>query len=470
MTQGRRASPCDAGGVGSIAAVKRVLVVGSGGREHALARRLAEDAEVCAFAAHRNPGLEALSGGRLAVGDVRDGARIARFAVESEVDLAVVSADDPLAAGVVDALRAAEIRTVGPDRSGAQIEWDKAAARQLVEDTAPEFNPDHVIARSPEEVHGAFKQLGDRPLVVKPAGLTGGKGVKVMGPHLASHEEAADYALSLLDHGPQPRAVILEERIDAIEFTIQALMDGNSCVFPPATFDYPYRYDGDRGDGTGGMGCYTDGPGSLPFLSDDLYRAACEFIQEIALKWRALGRSFSGVLNTGFFVTAAGLKVIEFNARFGDPEAMNILALLESSALDLMDAIADERLAEEPVRFQDATSNVTYLVAPEYPSPGPQREFDFDVPAVEETGCWVNFGACEQIADGRFRSTGSSRVLAISTTADSLAQAHARVDRAIAAGFGGAPSLEWRRDIGDPDYVARQVDQVRALDRPSPVL
>jgi phosphoribosylamine---glycine ligase len=439
-----------------------VLVVGSGGREHALARRLAESAEVCAFAAHRNPGLDAVSEGRLRVGPVRDGEQIARFAVESEVDLAVVSADDPLAAGVVDALRAVGLRTVGPDRAGAQIEWDKAEARQLIAEIAPQLNPDHGIARTKDEVDVAMRHLGGRPVVVKPAGLSGGKGVKVMGPHLATHEEARDYALELLDHGPQPRAVILEERIDAIEFTIQALTDGRSCVFPPATFDYPYRYDGDRGGGTGGMGCYTNGLGTLPFLSEDLYREACDFIQEVILRWGALGRSFSGVLNTGFFVAPEGLKVIEFNARFGDPEAMNILAVLDTSALDLMDAIADRRLDEESVRFQDAASNVTYLVAPEYPSSGPPLEFELDAAAVEAEGCLLNFAACEQIAEGRYRSTGSSRVIALSTTAASLEEAHDRVEAAIAKGFAAAGGLEWRRDIGHPDYVAQQVRALSA--------
>jgi phosphoribosylamine--glycine ligase len=449
-----------AGPVGSIAAVRRVLVVGSGGREHALARRLAESGEVCAFAAHRNPGLDEVSEGRVELGDVRNGEQIARFATRCGVELAIVSADDPLAAGVVDALRAAGLRTVGPDREGARIEWDKVSARELVDRIAPEVNPLHAIARTPDEVEHGMRELADRPLVVKPAGLTGGKGVKVMGPHLDSHEAARDYALELLDHGPQPRAVILEERIDAIEFTIQALTDGRSCVFPPATFDYPYRYDGDLGAGTGGMGCYTDGEGPLPFLSEHLYRVACEFIQEAIATWGAEGRSFSGVLNTGFFIAPEGLKLIEFNARFGDPEGMNVMALLDTDAWELMDAIADRRLAEAEVRFQDASSIVTYLVAPEYPSPGPKREFGLDLAAVEAQGCWVNFGACERIEEGRYRTTGSSRVLAVCTTAASLPQAHERVEAAIAAGFaGGEPELEWRRDIGNPDYVAQQVER-----------
>jgi phosphoribosylamine--glycine ligase len=441
-----------------------VLVVGSGGREHALARRLAEAGEVYAFAAHRNPGLDAVTHGRLRVGDVCEGNEVARFAVESRVDLAVVSADDPLAAGVVDALRAAGIRTVGPDRSGAQIEWDKSAARRLVDEIAPELNPVHVVVRTADELDLALSAFGDRALAVKPAGLSGGKGVKVMGCQLEDREDARAYGLSLLDHGPEPRTVILEERIDAIEFTIQALTDGRSCVFPPATFDYPYRYDGDRGDGTGGMGCYTDGAGPLPFLSERSYREACDFIGEVVSRWGALGRSFSGVMNTAFFVTPAGLKLIEFNARFGDPEAMNIMALLETSAWDLMDAIADRRLDEVSARFKDVASIVTYLVAPEYPTPGPKRDLEFEIAAVEAAGCWVNFAACERIGEGRYRTTGSSRVLAMATMAPSLAEAHARIEAAIAAGFTAAHDLEWRRDVGHPDYVAQQVDRVRELD------
>jgi phosphoribosylamine--glycine ligase len=217
------------------------------------------------------------------------------------------------------------------------------------------------------------------------------------------------------------------------------------------------------------MGAYTDGPGPLPFLSDDDYREACRFIEEVIQRWTAMGRSFSGVLNTGFFITHRGLKLIEFNARFGDPEAMNILALLESSALDLMDAIADQRLDDASVRFRGAASNVTYLVAPEYPSKGEGREFGLDAAAVEAEGCTVNFAACEQVGDNRYRSTGSSRVVALSTTATTIADAHERIDSAIAAGFGDAPWLEWRRDIGHPDYVSQQVRRVTAPDRPSPV-
>ena len=448
----------------------RVLVVGNGGREHALAAALADEAQVHVFAAHRNPGLVAASEGRLQVGDVRDGERVAAYARESAIDLAIVSADEPLAAGVVDVLRASGIRTVGPDRRGAQIEWDKSAARQLVDEIAPALNPFHVLVRSEEELEGAFAAFDDRPMVVKPAGLSGGKGVKVEGPHLADRAASREYAASLLAGELTPRAVILEERIDAIEFTIQAFSDGRTCVFPPATFDYPYRYDGDHGAGTGGMGCYTAGAGPLPFLDQAHYDEACAFIEQAIAHWTGSGRSFSGVLNTGFFVTAAGLKLIEFNARFGDPEAINVMGLLRSSALELMDAIADARLDEVAVEFDDAASNVTYLVAPEYPARGPAREFALDLEAIEAAGATVRFGACERLEDGRYRSTGSSRVLAICAVAGSLAEAHDRVSAGIARGFDGPPVFEWREDIGQPDFVERQVEQVESLEPAQPPL
>ncbi len=239
----------------------RVLLVGSGGREGAIAQRLAESSAVCAFTGHANPSLVDRSEAH-AVGDVCDPAAVAEYARSVRPDLAVVSADGPLEAGVVDALRDAGVPTMGSDRLGSQIEWDKTAARQLLDEVRPGANPLFAMARDEAELDAAFAAIGDRDVVVKPAGLTGGKGVKVMGPHLRSHAEARDYAAELLRTGPHPRAVILEERVEGIEFTIQAFSDGEGCAFPPATFDYPYRYDGDAGDGTGGMGCYTSGPGS----------------------------------------------------------------------------------------------------------------------------------------------------------------------------------------------------------------
>src|SRR5262249_19188211 len=232
----------------------------------------------------------------------------------------MVSADGPLAAGVVDALLEQGTRAVGPTRAGAEIEWNKAYARSLLGEVAPEACPTLRVVRYAHEVRDAIDSFGSSPVVVKPSGLPGGKGVKVMGPHLASHAEAGEYALALLARAERDESVLIEERVLGAEFTIQAISDGRTVVFPPSTYDYPFRYDGDTGPGTGGMGSLSLPEPALPFMTERHYEQACTIIAEVIERLGSAGRHFTGVINSGFFATADGVKVIEFNARFGDPE------------------------------------------------------------------------------------------------------------------------------------------------------
>ncbi len=193
--------------------------------------RMAEHSELHAFVGHANPsivGAAESSGGGYVTGDVCDPRAVADFARAREVDLAMVSADEPLAAGVVDALLAQGTRTVGPTSAGAEIEWNKAFARELLADVAPEALPRLRIVRDRSEVADAVRSFGSIPVAVKPSGLTGGKGVKVMGPHLADHAAAQQYALELLGRGRPGESVLIEEKIVGAEFTIQAISDGTN--------------------------------------------------------------------------------------------------------------------------------------------------------------------------------------------------------------------------------------------------
>ena len=433
----------------------RTLIVGHGGRESALAMRMAEHSELHAFAGHANPTIvrhAERSGGELRVGDVCDAPAVAAYAREREIDLAMVSADEPLAAGVVDALRAQGTAVVGPTRLGAEIEWNKVFARELLAEVAPEAVPLLRVARTPEEVEEAFAFFGSAPVAVKPAGLTGGKGVKVMGPHLADHAAARAYALELLAKGGASEAVLIEERIDGAEFTIQAISDGATVVFPNSTYDYPYRFDGDEGPGTGGMGSLSLPTPTLPFMTTAHYEQACAIIQAVIERLGALGRDFSGVMNSGFFATAEGVKVIEFNARFGDPECMNIMSLLEGSWPEAMASIAAGRLREEDVRLRDEASVVLYLVSPDYAlRPGGQYEFVLDSEAIEDDGGHVFFSSAVALGGGSYRTLGTSRAVALAATAPVLEHARARV-----AGWAErVPVLEWRREVGDERYLQR---------------
>jgi phosphoribosylamine--glycine ligase len=414
---------------------------------------MAEHSELHAFVGHENPSIvrhAVESGGGHAVGDVCDAQAVAAFALEREIDIAMVSADEPLAAGVVDALLAQGTRAVGPTSAGAEIEWNKTFARSLLAEVAPEASPLLHVARDRREVEEAIAAFGSVPVAVKPPGLTGGKGVKVMGPHLASHADARDYAVSLLESGKGVEGVHIEEKIVGAEFTIQAISDGRSVVFPPATYDYPFRYDGDEGPGTGGMGSLSMPTTTLPFMSTEHYETACSIIERVISRLAEKGRHFTGVMNSGFFATAEGVKVIEFNARFGDPECMNIMSLFKGSWPAVMEQIAAGSLTAEDVPLREEASLVLYLVSPDYAlRSGPAYEFSLDRRAIEAAGCHVFFSSAVQVSEDIYRTVGTSRAVALATTAPTLEQARARVVGCAAS----VPVLEWRRDVGDGAYL-----------------
>ena len=429
------------------------MIVGHGGRESALAARMADHSELHAFVGHENPSIvrhAARSGGGHEVGDVCDARAVAAFARAHEIDIAMVSADEPLEAGVVDALMAQGTQAVGPTRAGAEIEWNKTYARSLLAGIAPEAVPLLRVVRQPAQVHEAIASFGSTPVVVKPSGLTGGKGVKVMGPHLAGTREAEDYAVELLERGGGRESVLIEEKIDGAEFTIQAISDGRTVIFPPSTYDFPYRFDGDEGPGTGGMGSLTMASPVLPFMTLGHYEQACSIIQRVIERLADEGRHFTGVMNSGFFATAHGVKVIEFNARFGDPECMNIMSLFEGSWPAVMERLASGSLADGDVRLRDEASVVLYLVSPDYAlRPGPARDFTLERERIESLGTSVFFSSAVQIDGDRYRTVGTSRAVALASTAATLEQARERVVACAAS----VPELEWRRDVGDESYL-----------------
>jgi phosphoribosylamine---glycine ligase len=431
----------------------RTLIVGHGGRESALAYRMAEHSELHAFVGHENPSIlssVAGSGGSHQVGDVCDPEAVAAFARERKIDVAMVSADEPLAAGVVDALHAQGTLAVGPTAAGAEIEWNKAFARSLLAEVAPEAVPELRVVSHAGGVDAAIDSFGERPVVVKPSGLTGGKGVKVMGPHLDDHDHARRYAHELLARAAPGEAVLIEEKIVGAEFTIQAISDGNTVVFPPSTYDFPYRFDGDRGPGTGGMGSLSLASSALPFMTDAHYLEACSIVERVIERLASLGRRFNGVMNSGFFATANGVKVIEFNARFGDPECMNIMSLLDHSWPHVMERIARGVLARDDVPLRQEASMVLYLVSPDYAlRPGRPYEFTLERQPIEAGGCHVFFSSAVQTGENTYRTVGTSRAVALTATAPTLEQARRRVVAAAET----VDVLEWRRDIGQMSYL-----------------
>ncbi len=340
----------------------------------------------------------------------------------------------------------------GPTRAGAEIEWNKAFARSLLAEVAPEASPLLHVAHDRREVDEAIASFGSTPVAVKPPGLTGGKGVKVMGPHLADHDEARDYALEPARGAARPaKAVLIEEKIIGAEFTIQAISDGRTVVFPPSTYDYPYRFDGDEGPGTGGMGSLSMPSPTLPFMTAAHYERG---LLDHRARDRAPGRArapLHGVMNSGFFATADGVKVIEFNARFGDPECMNIMSLFEGSWPEVMEQIAaGEPHARRRAAARGGLARALPRLARLRPAPGPRLRVrarprahrSRRLPRVLLLGRRRSARTPTARSAPRARSRWRPR-------APTLEQARARV----VASAGTVPVLEWRRDVGDERYL-----------------
>lgn len=439
-----------------------IMTVGNGGRESAFARALSEDGTVSAVLAHANPSIVRRvreSGGSHYLGDVNDADFVCRCARDAGADYVFVNADQPLATGVVDALLAAGINAIGPTRDGARIEWDKVYATELMGRLFPANVARYRVVNSTTSCAEALAEFRRDKLavVVKPKGLTGGKGVKVMGEHFADYGGAADYVGDLLARG-EPE-VLLSERCEGREFTIMGISDGRDIVFAPPSYDYPYRYEGDSGPGTGGMGCLTFANHCLPFVDDASHDHCREIMRAVIDHFHTEGIHFNGVLNGGFFATASGIRFMEFNSRFGDPEAINVLSVLDSSFSELLVALCEQKLAQHPPTFAHQASVVKYLVSPEYPSK-PQNpdaaplEFDMRIDLAEADGVAVDCASMVATdTPGRYRALAGSRVVAFSATADEVPVAAARVNDAIERY--GTEALEYRRDIASSEEVQR---------------
>lgn len=429
--------------------MKKILIVGAGGREAIFAVKLMEDSRVYALMPHKNPTIidcVERSNGQYHIGDSGDPNTVLTFAIEAQVDYVFVSADGPLANGVVDVLLNHGIKAIGGTKEATRIEWDKIYAIDMVHQLCPEYTPHYQSVSSQEKLTEAMQAFRERGLevVVKPQGLTGGKGVKVMPEHLPTYRDAMAYAAKILETNDH---VLLMEKVNGLEFTIMGITDGEKIVLAPATYDYPFREEGDKGAGTGGMGCFTGKNKALPFLTKQ-DTAECEHIMKKVLKQiKEDGLLFNGVLNGGFFKTEQGIKFMEFNGRLGDPEGLNVLSILKSSFSELLVHLWHKTLSEDAVLFVKKASVVKYLVAKEYPLESAKSSiFSVNTEAIASKGVSIFFASAEKRTDGNYQTLKKSRVVALVALDDEIATASDRVNEVIEKYITG--DLEYRSDIG----------------------
>ena len=395
----------------------KLFVVGSGGREHAIAKKLLESPQVeQVFVAPGNDGMT-LDGLDLVDIAISEHSKLIDFAKKNDVAWTFIGPDDALAAGIVDDFNAAGLKAFGPTKAAAELEWSKDFAKEImvkygVPTAAYATFSDFEQAKAYIEEQGA-------PIVVKADGLALGKGVVVA----ETVDQAVDAAREmLLDNkfGDSGARVVIEEFLDGEEFSLFAFVNGDTFYIMPTAQDHKRAYDGDKGPNTGGMGAYAP----VPHLSDALINQSIETIVKPVLEGMiAEGRPYLGILYAGLIVTAEGPKVIEFNARFGDPETQIILPRLTSDLAQNISDILDQKPTE--VTWTDRGVTLGVVVA----SKGYPLDYEKGVvlPEKTEDDIITYYAGAKFDEKGRALLSNGGRVYMLVTTADSVKEAQEKI-------------------------------------------
>jgi phosphoribosylamine--glycine ligase len=433
----------------------RILVVGSGAREHSIALALKKSThpvELFCFGSSTNPGIKELCIG-YTTGKLDDAAAIAAFALQSKIDFAVIGPELPLSVGVVDALSGVGIPSVGPTQQMAQVESSKTFTRDLFKDYAIPGLAKYRAFKSIDGLEDYCRELNDS-YVVKADGLMGGKGVKVYGEHLNSFNETKKFCEEILSGGG---SFLIEEKFVGQEFSLMSFSDGTHVAHMPAVQDHKRAFVGDTGPNTGGMGSYSDTNHSLPFLKpSDIAEAQKINELSVAALNKKFGSGYKGILYGGFMATKDGVKIIEYNARFGDPECMNVLALLESDFIELCQAIIAGNLAQNHARFAKQATVCKYAVPVGYPD-RPIKDEVISIAGVTDKTC-LRFASLDARGD-KLIETGS-RTIAVITMGKSIKEAEAAAEAEINRISG---PLFHREDIGTAALIEKRVEMMKQL-------
>jgi len=416
-----------------------VLLIGSGGREHAIAWKLAQSKDLGKlYIAPGNPGT-AKCGKNIPIG-VNDTDKLVDFARENDIGLVVVGPEDPLAAGVVDAFEAAGIKAFGPSAGAAKLEADKVFAKQLMRSSAISAAEGRTFERFTDAK--AYIASRDEPVVIKAAGLAKGKGVFVCDDP-ADGILAAEKIMCDKIFGPAGDKLIVEDKLLGEEVSILAFVDGRNIYLMESSQDHKPIGDGDTGPNTGGMGAYSP----APIVTEDLMnRITREILVPVVDGMNRNGTPYKGILYAGLMITAGGPRVLEFNVRFGDPETQPILIRLKSDLLEVCLAVCDGRLDKVTLEWDQRPAVCVVMASGGYPGDYQKGKRITGLNETDRIEDVVVFHAGTAVKNGDIVTNGG-RVLGVTALGQTVADAKARAYRAVdKIKFDGAYCL---RDIAD---------------------
>ena len=441
--------------------MNKVLLIGSGGREHAIAHALKRGgAKIYAVMPHKNPGIAKLSQdyavGPLSIGFVKD----LEWVKFREVDFAVIGPEAPLIEGMADMLEEKGIPVVGPRKNAAIIEGSKEFMRELMKRHGIGGFVDYYVFNSAKKVEEFLREY-DKPFVIKPVGVTGGKGVRVMGDHFQSKEEGIKYAKEVMEKkiGGTGR-VIIEEKMVGEEYTLQVFTDGNDLKGMPLVQDFKRAYEGDKGPNTGGMGSYSLENHLLPFLTGEDYARSMKILEDVIAAMRREERTYKGIMYGQFMLTADGPKIIEINCRFGDPEAMNVLPIIKTNFVDVAWSIIENKLKDIKIEFENKATVVKYVVPEGYGTPNPAKNEVIKVneERIKKEGALLYYASVDERGGEIYTTT--SRSLAVVGIGNNLEEAEKTAERALRHISG---KIYMRHDIAKREMIEAKIKRMENL-------
>lgn len=434
----------------------KILLIGNGAREHCIAQALTKNGgvELATFAKSKNSGIFKHSSA-YELGSYKDFSAITAFAKKVQPDFAFIGPDDPIADGVADLLLELGIASVAPLKTVARLESSKSFARDLVTKYNIPGNPKFKIFYEIAGVRTFLEELGG-DFVVKADGLMGGKGVQLSGDHLPSIEAGEQYAKECIEKFGR---VVIEEKLVGQEFSLMSFVDGRHVVDMPPIQDHKRAFEDDKGPNTGGMGSYSDSDHRLPFLTVQDLAQAHEINQKVVdAVEKETGTAYRGILYGGFMAVKDGIRLIEYNARFGDPEVMNVLPLLQNDFVDVCKAILAGTLDQMKISFSPLATVCKYIVPEGYPdTPKAGMEIHVDQTSLSP-GVQLYYSSVDQRDDTLF--TSSSRAIAVLAQAQTLEAAEKLAEKSCNAVTG---PVFHRRDIGTAALIAKRVEMINQL-------